>query len=109
MAHYTVEEHPNGVVLRFPEYVDGLRSQADDDDAFAIVDESERIIIDLSDSVEVVSRWLKLFNRMAIRAKNAGKTMFVVGASESIMQSADFLALKDSWETAATAEEALAR
>ena len=109
MAHYEIEQREDGVVLRFPEYVDELRTQADDDEAFNLVDEHERIVIELSNSIEVVSRWLKLFHRMAIRAKSAGKQVFLVGASESIRESADFLALNDCWETAETSEEALAR
>ncbi|NOY89822.1 MAG: hypothetical protein GXP55_01340 [Deltaproteobacteria bacterium] len=109
MEHYQIEKHESGVVLRFPEYVDELRGQADDDEAFSLVDEHERIVIDLSISVEVVSRWLKLFHRMAIRARNAGKQVFLVGASKSIRETADFLALDGSWETADTSDEALAR
>ena len=109
MSHYELETHDNCIVLYFPEYVDELMEQNDDDELFKLVDEHERIIIELSNSVEVVSRWLKLFHRMSIRARNAGKRVFLVGASKSIRESADFLALNDSWTLADTWEEALAK
>jgi anti-anti-sigma regulatory factor len=105
---YEISEPRDGVViLRFAAYVDQLRRPADDERAFALVDRHEVVVCDLSESVEVVSRWLKLLARMSDRARDAGKRVVLVGVRDGIRRSSDWLGLSEDLELFDTKEAAL--
>lgn len=106
-AYETSEPEGGVVILRFVEYVDQLRRPADDERAFALVDRHEVVVCDLSNCVEIVSRWLKLLARMSDRAHDAGKRVVLVGVSDAIRRSSDWLGLSDDLELFETLEAAL--
>jgi anti-anti-sigma regulatory factor len=74
---------------------------------FNLVDHHEKVICDLTNCVEMVSRWLKLLSLMSDRASDAGKSVVLVGASESIRRSSDWLGLSDCFTLAETIDEAV--
>jgi anti-anti-sigma regulatory factor len=97
------------VILRFAEYVDQVRRPVDDTHLFDLVDRHEQVICDLSNCVEMVSRWLKLLSLMSDRARDAGKQVVLVGVRESILRSSDWLGVRDDFTLAPTVDEALER
>lgn len=105
---YTEDELANGVViLRFEDYVDQVRGPEHDQHMFDLVDHHETVVCDLTSCVEMVSRWLKLLSLMSDRARDAGKSVVLVGVSESIRRSSDWLGLIDCFTLTDTVDEAV--
>lgn len=100
---------PGVVILRFVAYVDQLRRPSDDQHVYDLVDRHEKVICDLTDCVEIVSRWLKLLALMSDRARDAGKGVVLVGVGASIRRSSDWLGLSDGLTLVDTIAEALDR
>jgi len=60
-----------------------------------LVDQMERVVIDLSKVRNAGTKWIRLFGRMTVRGKKAGKVVAILGAKDTVKGTADELGLLD--------------
>ncbi len=109
-SNQTFEEQSprQGVLLvKLPERLRLPRSPTLDEYCYRWIDDNETVVIDASGTLSIVTRWLKFICILSERAKAAGKALVLVGISEDIRKSADYLALDGCFTHADSVDEAL--
>jgi anti-anti-sigma regulatory factor len=105
-APYMIETlAPGQAVVRFSEICDHTRTTAHEKQLSGLVEAHSHIACDLSQTRVMTSDWLRWLGRLTIKAKKINKEFVVVGVSESLLESADALALKGKFNYARTGEE----
>lgn len=82
-------------LLKFSEYVDTEFEEGFDRKLTELLSEHDRVVCDLSETIDVVTRWLKLFHRLSNMAKNQGKIFAISGMNSFIQKKADARAIQD--------------
>lgn len=104
---FVVRRRDGVPILECPEYLDDLRREDDEKKLLALVDANDRVVCDVSQSVEIVSRWLKFLCRLSERATAAGKKFVLVGIQDEVRESADYLGIAECFDHEESVDEAL--
>lgn len=92
---FVVRRRDGVPILECPEYLDEPRREDDEKKLFALVDTNDRVVCDVSQSVEISSHWLKFLCRLSERAGAAGKNFVLVEAQDEVRESADYLGIAE--------------
>jgi len=81
------------VVVRFARFCDHPRRAGHEKALNDLVERYDAIALDLSETENIGSDWLRWLNLLAIRADKAGKTLAAAGAREDVREMTDFLSI----------------
>lgn len=103
---FEIRRGEGAVIMVCPEYLDDPRRQDDEQRLLALIDGNDVVVCDASPAAEIVSRWLKFLGRLSERAAAAGKRFVLAGAQEAVLDSADYIGIKDRFVRADSVEAA---
>ncbi len=93
-------------VLVFNEIVDQYRTPSLVSELRGYVQQYEAVAFDVSASEDIQSPWLRLFAELSEEAKEAGKSLSLVGMKSVLLRRADLLGVKESLRLCTSLEEA---
>lgn len=102
---YEINDLDEGrTIIRFAEICDHRRDRwvpALD----KLVETTDQIVCDLSDTDSMASGWFRLLERLTLNAKNSGKRFLVANVSESLRETADVIGVGKRIEFIDTVDE----
>lgn len=94
-------------ILESPENLISERDPADEARLLALIDANDRVVCDVSQSIEIVMPWLKFLCRLSERAKASGKKFILVGIRDAVYECADYIGIAESFDREENLNEVL--
>jgi anti-anti-sigma regulatory factor len=102
---YLVERLTDGrAVVRFAPICDHDRSRQHEDELTTLVETSQAIACDLSQTTQIASDWLRWLARLQAKATVTGKIFGLAGMRENVLATADVLGLGEKLKKADSVE-----